>query len=273
MKRAYVAIREAPVYRREAFVAGLKACGYDVHIGTPSTFDADTVFVPWNRYLENHDTCSRVEVAGGVALIAENGYVGPGGASPHDTFPREWYALARSYHNDSTVITRGNASRWDALGIDVKPWRQAGGHILVCPNRSFGTPGRFMPFHWIDEVTARLRLLTKREIRVRPHPGNNAPAKPLAADLAGAWATVIWSSSAGVHSLIAGIPVICEAPFWIAKKAAGRIEEVELPPTPNRAPIFERLAYAQWSLAEITSGEAFAHCLRAAREGEVRAAD
>lgn len=278
MKRAYVGIRDVPLYRREAFVAGLKACGYDVRIGRPEVFDSDTVFVCWNRYFENHEACAQVEKVGGMALIAENGYVLPGGGSPHGQHQRTWFALARSYHNDSTVIPEGDASRWNALGVEIQPWRQEGGHVLVCPNRSFGTPGRFMPVGWAEGVAARLKKLTKREVRIRPHPGNAAPAKPLSEDLAGAWATVIWHSSSGVHSLVAGVPVICEAPHWIAKSAAYPLDAVEnLPNGPVadllRCDALHRVARAQFSLAEITSGAAFDYLLCRTAQGEVRAAD
>jgi len=277
MKRAYVAIREAPLYRREAFVAGLKACCYDVHVGTPQAFDCNTVFVCWNRYHENHIACSHVESAGGTVLIAENGYLLPGGGSPHHAPVREWFALARGYHNDDSVIPEGDASRWDALGVELNPWRTDGGHVLVCPNRSFGTPGRFMPVGWADDVAARLKKITKREVRIRPHPGNNAPVKPLAEDLAGAWATVIWSSSAGAHSLVAGVPVICEAPHWICKAAAYSGIEFVLTEKPeydiDRERALHRLAWANWSLAEIQSGESFDHLLRRTSKEEVRAAD
>lgn len=277
MKRAYVGIREAPLYRREAFVAGLKACGYAVELGSPRTFDPDTVYCCWNRYFENHVHCDEVERAGGIALIAENGYIGPGGSSPHDMPVREWFALARSFHNDDTVIHGGDASRWDALHVELKPWREEGRHVLICPNRSFGTPGRFMPVGWADDAARRLKKVTTREIRIRPHPGNNAPVKPLAEDLAGAWATVIWTSSAGVHSLVAGVPVISEAPFWICKSAAYR--GLEFVPTDrpgydiDRESAMRRLAWANWSLAEIQSGEALDHLLCRTREEEVRAAD
>lgn len=274
MKRAYIAIRDAPLYRREAFVAGLKTLGIAVYYGRPEVFDADTAFVCWNRYFENHDACGRLEAAGGAVVVAENGYLLPGGGSPHHQPIREWFALARNYHNDEAEVEYGGPSRWESLGIEMKPWREDGGHILVCPNRSFGTPGRYMPIHWGDEVAARLRRVTKREVRVRPHPGNAAPARPLAADLEGAWATVIWTSSAGVHSLLAGVPVISEAAHWIAKSVAGEsIAQIEAPPMRERLPAFRRLAWANWSLAEIQSGEALGYVLRRDRQSEVRAAD
>src|SRR6185369_12615873 len=188
-------------------------------------------------------------------------------------------------HNDDRLIAEDDASRWNALGVELKPWREEGKHVLVCPNRSFGTPGRFMPWAWAEDVAARLRQLTNRPIRIRPHPGNSAPAKPLAEDLADAWCTVIWTSSAGVHSLIAGVPVISEAPAWICRKAAylgyetfrardePRTEESGAFWDSNRLAAMHRLAWANWSLAEIQSGEALDRVLCAAREGEVRAAD
>lgn len=275
MKRAYCLLREAPVYRRAAFVAGLAACGFHVSNEAPSVINAGDLLCIWNRYLDRHDLAARFESEGGTVLVCENGYLTPGGGSPHDAPIREWFALARSYHNDDGVVPEGDASRWKALGVELKPWRSDGEHILVCPNRSFGTPGRYMPIGWAEDVAARLRKITDREVRIRPHPGNNPPTKPLAEDLGGAWATVIWQSSAGVHSLIAGVPVICEGPAWICKGAAysglaflGANPEREI----DREIAMQRLAWANWSLAEIQSGEAIGRVLRRTSEAEVVAA-
>jgi hypothetical protein len=74
---------------------------------------------------------------------------------------------------------------------------------------------------------------------------------------------VVWSSSAGVHALLEGIPTFCEAPFWIAKEAAAG-GSIDAPVMPERAPVFERLAWAQWTLQEIENGEPFRRLLPAA---------
>jgi hypothetical protein len=262
--RAYVGIRDQPVYRRDAFVAGLRAAGIgDIRFGSPQTIDRDTVFLSWNRYGVGDSDARRVEAAGGTVLIAENGYVARGGLSPHSMERRDPYALARSFHNDDSVIPQGGGpERWDALGVDIKPWRADGAHVLVCPARSFGTPGRFMQVDWAQTVSKRLAALTRREIRVRPHPGNVPPKRSLAEDLRDCWAVVVWASSAGVHALIAGVPVITCAPYWIAKGAAGTaLEQIERPPMPARLPTLRRLAWAQWHLAEIEGGEPFARLL------------
>jgi hypothetical protein len=254
---AYVGIRAQPHYRREAFAAGMRACGYDVRFGPPQRYEKGTVFVSWNRYEQNHPICSRIEQAGGVALIAENGFIkGPldGGS---------YYALAIGGHNGSGRWHVGGSDRWNALGIELKPWRTVGEHILVAPNRSFGMPGMAMPPDWARDVEKRLRKVTDKPIRVRQHPGRTAPAVPLERDLESAWACVIWASSVGVKALIAGVPVICEAPHWICEGAAGRTLdiEVEQPCMRDRLQTLQSLAWAQWSVEELASGEPFRRLL------------
>lgn len=278
MKRAWVAIREQPWYRREAFSAGLKRAGFEVRAGNASS-DArpGDVLLQWNRYGGNHEQALAFERRGGLVLVAENGYIGRGGSAPKfDVHPRgpkagDYYALAKHYHNGAGEWRSGGPERLAALGIELKPWRAQGSHVLVCPNRSFGVPGRIMPVDWAEKTAARLRRETKRPVTVRSHPGNDAPKRTLADDLAGAWAMVIWSSSSGVHALAAGIPVFCEAPFWIMKgaSAAGSIDE---PVIPERRPHFERMAWAQWTLAEIESGAAFGHLLCEPGQGQEQAA-
>lgn len=275
MNRAFCMIRDYPVYRRDAFMAGLKAAGYDARTGGPMEVRPGDVLVGWNRYGSTHDIATRFERAGGVYLCAENGFIGPRGVSPHEMNPREIYALARSGHNGSGTWNAGGPERWDALGVDLKPWRTDGEHVLVCPNRSFGRPGYIMPIDWAEDVKKRLERLTKRPVRIRPHPGNGAHKTPLADDLKGAWAIVIWSSSAGVQALIAGVPVICEAPAWIGMPAdeLGGIACVEMATGSdfNRLTALHALAWGQWHYEEIASGEPFRHLLRPARETEVAA--
>jgi hypothetical protein len=214
-----------------AFAAGLAAAG-------------STATVIWGTYKGE-----RV----GTELVAENGYLaGQGGP---------YVALARGGHNGAGKWPAGSPERWERLGIALKQWRETGSHVLVCPSRGIGMNPA--PMDWTERTVAALRKLTKREIRIRPHPGNWKPraaehAATLARDLEGAWACVIWASSAGVRSLIEGVPVIYTAPSWICADAAGtRLEDIENPPMPDRLPAFHRLASAQWTLAEIASGAAF----------------
>lgn len=258
MSRAWNLTRKDHFYRHEMFSDGLRAVGYEIQNTQPRDFRPGDLVLSWNRYGENLKIATACELAGGRVIVAENGYVGIGGESPHHMENRDPYALSMSWHNDSRQIYSGDASRWDALKVTVQPWQQnENGHILICPNRPFGAPGRVMPFDWATEAAARYRKLTGREIRIRNHPGNKRPDKPIADDLRGAYACVIWSSSIGVHSMIAGVPVFCEAPYWIAKEGTVRVNEIGIALPGDRLPALQKLAWGQWFQKEISSGAAF----------------
>lgn len=247
---AYNLLREGPRYRRDAFDAGLRAAGYDVKYSPPGNQRAGDVLVIWNRYGPGHDIARRFEAGGGAVLVAENGYLGA------DSEGRQLYALARGAHNGAGTWPAGGPERWASLGIELAPWRSRGGHVLLAPNRAFGMPGLAMPAEWPGDLLRALRHSTKREVRFRAHPANHAP-QPLEPDLRDCHVVVIWASSIGVKALVAGVPVLCASPYWICKAAAGRIEELETPPQPERLPVLERMAWAQWTLAEIASGVPF----------------
>ncbi len=267
MKRAYFVIREQPHYRHEAFITGLKAAGYHVDKRLPSTPPAPgDVMVIWNRYSCNELTADKWEEQGGTVLVAENGYCG------RDARGHQLYAIAIHGHNGSGQWSVGSPERWLSLAVELKSWRADGKHILVCPNRHFGMKDLAMPVDWESSILRSLREHTKRPIRVRPHPENSAPARPLSEDLAGAWAVVIWASSAGVHSLIAGVPVIATSRWWICKEAASSLSDIEAGNLPDRRPVFERLAWAQWTVEEIADGYPFRHLLSDTRQAEGAAA-
>lgn len=255
--KAYCLIREQPVYRRDAFCKGLAAVGAEVSLNNPPRGRTGDWLLIWNRYGHWHDIATRFEAEGGEVLVAENAYVGL------DRANRQRYAIARDGHNGSGAWPLGDGSRWDALGVPLQPWRATGGHVLVCPNRSFGRPDMLMPCDWAQQAAKELQRYTRRPIRIRPHPGNDPPKIPLAHDLKDAWAVLVWGSSAGCDALIAGIPVFCCGNYWILGGASskGGLRTIEDPELPDRLPAFQRLAWAQWHVEEIASGEAFQHLL------------
>jgi hypothetical protein len=262
--QAFSLIREQPWYRRCAFERGLKELGIPVENRHPVKPDKNTLLLIWNRYATNHAIAEQVERAGGTVIVAENGYLGAGGTSPkfdvHPAGPQphHYYALSLDWHNGRGRFNHGGPERFAALGVELKPWRAGGDYVLVCPNRSFGVGQQVMHPDWAERVAAKLRKIGEKVV-VRGHPGSKQPKRPLAEDLAGASEVWIWSSSVGVHALVEGIPVNCLAPYWICKGAgyglADGARKLEL----------ERMAWAQWTLAEIESGAAFRHLLSTPR--------
>ncbi len=272
--KAYCLLRADPWYRRQAFKAGLQRAGFEVIVQPPDRGRAGDVMLIWNRYGGNHEVASRFEREGGLVMVAENGYLGKGGTSPkfdvHPVGPKpeHFYALSIGWHNGRGRWPTPSSERFPLLGIELAPWRTEGDHILICPNRSFGVGEQVMHPDWAQRVAERLSKATKRPVRVRGHPGNNAPKKSIREDLQGAWAAVIWSSSSGAHALHMGIPVYVEAPFWVMK-GAGSSGPIEEPTLPDRQPFFEQLAWQQWTCEEIESGEPFRYLLSAAGQSQI----
>ncbi len=269
MPKAYSLIREAPWYRRQAFEVGLQRAGYEVLSGSAARGKPGDVLLVWNRYGGHHEIALQFERAGGTVLVAENGYLGKGGSSPkfdvhpHGPKPEHYYALSIGWHNGRGRWPNGEEDRFAALGVELAPWRNDGEHVLVCPNRSFGVGEQVMHPDWGARCMQRLRKQTKRPIRIRDHPGNDRPKRGVEVDLQGAWAVVVWSSTVGVHALAAGIPTFVEAPFWVMKGASAS-GTVDAPKTPDRLPHFRSMAWQQWKLAEIETGEPFSRLLSAA---------
>ena len=114
---------------------------------------------------------------------------------------------------------------------------------------------------------------------MRLHPGAKPdPTAPkLEADLAGARYCIIWSSSSGVKALIAGIPVFYDAPHWICEEAAVPLSQMDTfeMPAPElleelRLFSLQRMAWAQWTVAELATGEPFVMFREAARSGAIK---
>lgn len=270
--RAYSLIRRDPWYRREAFLSGLSAAGYEVHERNPDRARPGDVLCIWNRYAQVEQIADRFEAEGGTVIVAENGFLSRGGGTPkfdvHESAtPESYYSLAIGGYNGSGRWFVGGRERLDALEIEIKPWREPGGHLLVCPNRGFGSRVMCPPANWRDQAAARWKSYPG-EARFRDHPGNRRPARQLHEDLAGCSAISIWASSAGVHALVAGIPVYCDAPKWICKgatvEAVGGLPHETDAWDAARLQAMIGLSWHQWQIKEIESGEPFNHLLRAA---------
>lgn len=252
MKRlAYCMVRENIARRHAVFVEGLVAAGYAVSCRAPDRAprSGDALLI-WNRRGYEEQVADKFEAAGGTVFVAEEAYV------RRDAF----YALARGYHNGGGKELVQDPGRVERLGVEPAPWRSDGGHILVCLNRSIGPRAALMPPDWGERTAEALRKATGRKVRVRPHPRHvkDPDGTPLLEDLAGAWACVIWWSAAGVAALLAGIPVVYRAPWWIGAAAAGReLGQVASPMLGDRAAVLRRIANAQFTPAEIASGAPF----------------
>lgn len=252
MPTATVLLQTTAPYKREAWCRGLAALGYEIAVKNPRPSPDDLV-LSWNRRAPWDQAVRTHERAGARVLIAENGYLNRVGGSKH-------YALAQRQHNGAGSWRVGGPGRWASFGIELAPWREAGSQIVLLPQRGIGPPGIAMPTGWTQRVLTELRRRTSRPIVVRRHPGPDK-TEPYEA-LRGAHAAVTWGSGAAIKALVVGVPVFHEFPSWIGAPAARLgLLDLEEPFLGDRLPMLQRLAWAQWTLAEIESGEAFAWVL------------
>lgn len=258
MRTAALLIDRDPAFRVEAFTSGLEACGYKI-TGLPEPHpDPSDLLVIWNRGMRVDGFARRYEAHGARVIVAENGYLGRewrGGI---------WYALSLWYHNGMGQWPDGGPERWDNWNVPLKPWRENGDEIVVLAQRGIGHPSVAQPRGWPEKVAARLRK-SGRPVRIRVHPGERGMKKatPLEVELARAFAVATWGSGAALKAILMGVPVFYGFPHWIGGLAAkSGIDDVSEPFRGDRLPMLRRLAYAQWNLDEIASGEAFKCLLR-----------
>lgn len=235
MPSAEVRIRPEPYYRRQAVVDGLSRLGYRIEARVPAA--PGNLLVLWNRKAGRDDNdAAAMETAGGKVLVIENGYL--------QKVDKTMYAVSLSEHHTGGPV--GHGDRFSGLGFELQPMRP-GGAALVCGQRGIGSRRMASPPQWADE-TAR----TVPNSRVRQHPGNFAPRVPLEDDLRGVSTVHVWSSNAGVRALVLGCYVVHHAPHWICEGWSAIGREAAL----------QRMAWGQWSPAEIATGEPFARLLQ-----------
>ena len=119
---------------------------------------------------------------------------------------------------------------------------------------------------WDRNTVEELRKYTNRPILYRPKPSDKHPldiegattvdsSLPLMAHLRGAHAVVTHHSNVGCDALLEGIPVFSR--YGPARYMSNPLQMIEEPLYSERKPFFNRLAYCQWSLSEMSSGQAW----------------
>jgi hypothetical protein len=154
-----------------------------------------------------------------------------------------------------------DGKRFQALGLEVKPWRRSGDHVVVCEQSpQFMREIARYPGDWTRDVTQRLEA-QGRPVRLRPwSPHKPSLAVTLPDDLMGAHALVTWSSAAAVEAMQAGVPIVTMGPCAVAH-LSGSLEDLEHLPLADdsaRLACLRAMADHQFTLEEIERGEAWA---------------
>jgi hypothetical protein len=167
------------------------------------------------------------------------------------------------------------------LGLDdPRPWRTDGDHVIVIGQVPGDASLRGADIaQWLLDTCRAIATVTERPVIARPHPLMHERdllrlwdelrrlptvriddgSESLAALLARAWATVTYSSGAGIESLFAGVPVIAMNRASPAYDVADHtIADVVAPRLHDRTAWLATLAACQWSAEEFHNGSVWA---------------
>jgi hypothetical protein len=202
-------------------------------------------------------------------IVLETGYINRGDGDTH-----HYAAGFNGLNGRADFRNRGMPDdRVKKLGVTLKPWRRDGKHILLCGQVPWDASVEMCKDYpgWLRHIARQTSFHTKREIRFRPHPkGNIGPIPgttystvPIEEDFKDCWALVTYNSNSAVEAVIEGIPSITFDAGAMAKEVTWRwLQEIESPYMPAREQWLNDLAYTQWTLEELKSGEAWAHLFR-----------
>lgn len=128
---------------------------------------------------------------------------------------------------------------------------------------------------WYTSVANQVRLHTDKSVLFRPHPSvqgftpdgfNGVDDKSLDDSLKNAHAVITYCSNIGHDALIAGVPVFAmsdRAPYLSV--ANTDLSVISSPKSPSESDLIDylsRVAYSQWTLEEIATGEAIGHLMK-----------
>jgi hypothetical protein len=187
-------------------------------------------------------------------LFLEAGYIN---GSSGDYVPDRLRFISAGWnamHNDAKVLPDAPDDRWNALGIEMKPWRVAepvdSALLLGQVNGDRSAPG---PDTW-DTIIVRASERWNN-VRVRKHPLVGKEPR-LSEQLAEFDVAVTWASTAAVECVVEGVPTVTlfrNAIAWpvTAHDLSGDIK------IPDREQWAYNLAYRQWTHAELSDGSAW----------------
>lgn len=238
-------------YGYESFNVGLQRLGYERVDRVKGTTEGD-LLLSWNRQGAIHVQALQFERLGGRVVVVENGYLGKHWRGA------QWYAIALGHANGGGSWPDEGGARWQAWRVALDPWHPPTGETIVLGQRGIGEAGIRSPEDWLRIAAKHIAT----PARIRRHPGNAVEAKkaiPLELDLANASTVITWASAAGIRALLMGVPVFYGYPHWIGAKASRLLVDYKLGALCDdslRLAMFERLAWALWTRAEVESGEA-----------------
>ena len=155
----------------------------------------------------------------------------------------------RIVHNNLIHNGEGNYpdDRLKKLNLNFLEQKRSGNYIILS-EPSEAMKKIYNAYNWVDDTKRIIKNFSDRNIIIH----NKYSKKSLDELLKQAWSFISLQSTAGFKAMVNGIPAYFTEP---SLQNINRIEELENPKINYK--IFNNLAYGQWTLKEIESGEAW----------------
>lgn len=178
-----------------------------------------------------------------------------------------YYRFAVNGWSPERYVRQGlPATRFERLGLRIKPWRTNGREIVVAGSTAKACADHGMAYQsWERQVIARLTGCGRPVVyRPKPNDGNATPIagtldrRPVSEMLASAYAVVTHHSNTALDALLAGVPVHCET--GAAAAFSVPLEQIaDAPLLDGREQFLFDVAWLQWTLDEMRTGECWKH--------------
>jgi len=269
--RQYGALNSSPVF--DAFHAGANALGHDVVVNSDDGIDV-IWSVLWNgRMAGNRAIWERNVSQSKPTIVLEVGGIRRGST---------WKVGLNGINRDGDYIPNNfNNDRARTLGLELKPWRTDGTHILIAGQHDKSLQWQNMPrmSQWVMDTIENIQAHTDRPIIFRPHPRcrlesierqykNVYRQEPV--HLSGTYddfdmkfndiyCTVSWTSNPGIHSVIEGVPAYTSTSSLAWDVSIKSLTNINNLPQPDRQQWLNDYAHTEWTVEEISQGIPLKH--------------
>jgi hypothetical protein len=186
------------------------------------------------------------------------------------------YSLNGVYYDTSEYAnTNSTSEKWDNISkefnLDIRNWHQDGDHILFLIQRDGGWGMKGLnPVQWAQDKIKQIKQISNLPIILRPHPGkvadlsslvqpgvtiSDSVSRPLTKDLKRAKSALVFNSSSGVASILAGVPLWVDDSSSVCWDVANKdLSNFNSPTFFDRTQWIYDLAACHWSDEESRQG-------------------
>jgi hypothetical protein len=233
----------------------------------PRVDDADVIAMVG---VKSKQLFKRAQKAGAIPIMLDKGYVRTRRAGARVW--EYWRVSVGAHHptEQSLMSRKMPTDRFEALGLDVAPWRLRGHQIVIA-----GSSAKYHAFYGLPEpndyyrdLVLATRARTARPIIYRPKPSfkdaeriegteHSTGDETITDTLWGAHALVTHGSNACFEAALLGVPSIVLGDAVAAPISSRSLDEIENPLRGKREQWLANLAYHQFTEEEYREGTAW----------------